>query len=308
MKKTEAGKDSMRRVLVTGLSGFIGKHMIGPLIQNGFEIHALTRQKPVPCMESAQNIVWHFCSVFERDRLVNLLKMLNPAFLLHLSWDVENGYLESVKNYDWVWASFELLRSFVENGGKRAVFAGTCFEYDVRYGCCSEALTSLRPSTIYGTCKNILRQLSETYCIQYNVEFAWGRIFYPFGPGEKDDRFFPVVIKSALSGSPIQIKTAQQFRDFVYVEDVAEIFVELLGNHYCGPVNVASGVPRGRSDVARSILAITDSSSVVDFKQIENGEPDVLLADVTQLRSVCRYRPIEFEVGLQKTINYWRDR
>jgi nucleoside-diphosphate-sugar epimerase len=249
--------------------------------------------------------VWHFCSVFEYEKLTNLLKNICPAFLLHLSWDVERGYLESARNYDWMWASFELLRAFVENGGGKAVFAGTCFEYDINCGCCSEILTPLRPAAVYGTCKNILRQLSETYCNQQGVDLVWGRIFYPFGPGEKSDRFFPTVIKSALDGRPVRIKTAQQFRDFVYVEDVAEIFAELLDNDYSGVINIASGVPRGRGDVVRSILSILNSSSSVDFEQIENGEPLVLLADTARLRSVCRHSLIEFEAGLRKTIDYW---
>ena len=293
------------KIFATGLTGFIGQPVAKLLTRNGFEVHALTRQEIAP---DTGSVIWHSCSIFEHEKTASLLKKIKPAFLLHLGWGVERGYLESAQNYDWVWASFELLRSFVENRGKKAVFAGTCFEYDLKYAYCSENSTPLTPSTVYGKCKNILRQLVETYCVQNNVEWAWGRIFYPFGPGEKDDRFFPAMIKTALKNEPIQVKTAQQFRDFVYVEDVAEMFVELLSGHCGGAVNIASGIPRGRGDIVRAILAATRSSSSVEFGQIETGEPDILLADVNKLRSACSCKPTDFEVGLRKTIDYWRAR
>jgi nucleoside-diphosphate-sugar epimerase len=268
------------KIFVTGLSGFIGRHVLPLLLEKHYEVHALTRQDH----KERQGVFWHQGDFFDGDFRVSLLRQIQPDSMLHLAWDVGPGYQGSEQNYEWLRARFELFRDFVIQGGQRAVFAGTCFEYDWNYERCEEDVTPLRPRTTYGVCKNALRELVEDYAKDKSVTWAWGRIFYPFGAGEHPDRFFPSLIRAALNGEPLTVRTGQQIRDFIYVRDVAEAFCcLLLEAEVCGIFNVASGIPCSRARVAEEICDITNYRKLPEIGTLASDEPDSFFADIRKL-------------------------
>ena len=92
--------------------------------------------------------------------MAGLLTEVAPTHLLHFAWYAEPGkYQQSAENARWREAGGELLRAFAASGGRRAVFAGTCFEYDLAYGECYERLTPCAPATPYGASKLALAQM-----------------------------------------------------------------------------------------------------------------------------------------------------
>lgn len=147
-----------KRVLITGASGFVGRHTVPLLLKGGYEVHA------VHCgsasLDEEPRLFWHRCDLLNADEQRRLVKQVKPTHLLHLAWYATPGkYWTSVENIRWVKASLDLTINFMEQGGKRAVFAGTCAEYDWSYGYCSEGVTPTRPATLYGTCKNSLQDM-----------------------------------------------------------------------------------------------------------------------------------------------------
>jgi nucleoside-diphosphate-sugar epimerase len=116
-----------KRVLVTGGSGFIGRHMAPHLEALGYEVHAVG----YPAVD-----------LLDDDSRRSLLETLRPTHLVHLAWHVPPGkYLSSTENVRWVQASLGLLMEFAAAGGQRVVGAGTCAEYswDEGDGICREA-------------------------------------------------------------------------------------------------------------------------------------------------------------------------
>ena len=73
----------------------------------------------------------------------------------------------------------------------------------------------------YGASKDALRRLVETYGATAGLSIGWGRIFYPFGPGEKSGRLVSDAIGSLLSGKPFPTSHGRQRRDYFHVDDVA---------------------------------------------------------------------------------------
>ena len=115
----------MKRVVVTGGTGFIGLHLTDHLRERGFEIHVIGRHRP-----SLLQAVFHEADILDADRMRQAIVAANASHLLHLAWDLEHGqYWRSPKNLDWIAASLHLVRCFAEQGGARAVIAGTCAEY-----------------------------------------------------------------------------------------------------------------------------------------------------------------------------------
>src|SRR3954447_5098583 len=138
----------MKRVLVTGAGGFIGRHVIRPLWESGFEVHTVSRRTTVQADGE------HLADLHNVDEMQAVLERVRPSHLLHLAWYVKHGeFWTSLENVRWLSSSANLLLAFSEIGGKRVVSAGTCAEYQRGHDICVEDATPCRPSTLYGSSK-----------------------------------------------------------------------------------------------------------------------------------------------------------
>src|SRR5208282_4421116 len=188
-----------KRVLLTGAGGFVGRHCVPKLLECGYEVHAVSR---AGACSPLRGVTWHSVDLLELPSVSALVERLRPAHLLHLAWFTVHGdYWSSPENFRWVQASLHLLQTFAEHGGRRAVFVGTCAEYDWSYGYCRERLTPLAPTTVYGACKHALQVLLESFAGGCELSAAWARLFFLFGPHEHPNRLLPAVIGALLRGT-----------------------------------------------------------------------------------------------------------
>jgi nucleoside-diphosphate-sugar epimerase len=302
------------RVLLTGASGFIGRHALAPLLAAGHEVHALGSAPPSDSDEG--DVRWHRVDLLDAGATDSFVARLRPELLLHLAWDVTPGrFWTAPGNVRWVEASLALMRAFVDAGGRRAVLAGTCAEYDwqalaagesVR---CLEGLTPLVPRTLYGACKHATHLVTAGLAAEQGVELAWGRIFHLYGPGEQPGRLVPAIARPLLAGESVAASDGAQVRDFSHVRDVADGFVALLDSHVQGAVNVASGEGVTVREVVELIAAETGGRELIRWGEIERapGEPETLVAEVTRLHEEVGFKPaIGLAEGLRESVEFWR--
>lgn len=302
----------MKRVLVTGANGFIGRPVVAALVQAGWDVHALGRGVPAEAGADAPGSYrYHQVDLMNAAAVHDCLAAVRATHLLHLAWDTDPAtYRSSTANFDWVAASLDLLRVFHGAGGQRAVLAGSCAEYDWRYGYCREALTPLRPDTTYGRCKHALAELSLAYAQQCGLSLAWGRVFFLYGPHEPAARLVPTVIRALLRGEQAGVTSGEQLRDFLYVADVAAAFTRLLEVSLDGCVNIASGVPVEVRHLIGLVADALDGHERLRFGAIARAhdDPPLIAGDNTQLRA-CGWRPrFDLATGLATTIDWWRTR
>lgn len=299
----------MKRVLITGATGFIGQHCLPLLTELGYDVHGVTA-KPIP--DQAHGVQWHRADLLDLEACTALIREVQPTHLLHLAWFVEPGaYWSSLENLRWVQASLQMLRAFASYRGQRVVIAGTCAEYDWTYGYCSEAVTPLVPTTLYGTCKHSLRLIAEASSAQLRLSTAWGRIFFLYGPGERPQRLIASTIRALLSEEPARCTHGQQIRDLLFVCDVAAAFVALLDSEVKGAVNIASGVPVTLKSVVNRIADKLNRHELIQFGALATpaDEPGLLVADVNRLVGEVGWRArYTLDEGLDETIEWWRAR
>jgi nucleoside-diphosphate-sugar epimerase len=198
----------MTSLLVTGAPGFIGRATLPLLVEAGYAVEAVHHASPAP---EVRGVRWHRCDLQEPAASTELVARLAPKYLLHLAWDAVPGrFWTSDENVRWVESSIRLVRMVAASGGRRAVVAGSCAEYDRAAGLCSEDVTAVRPDTLYGACKNALHQVVSAHAREAGYSAAWARIFHPFGPRERPERLVPMVIRGLLAGQPVDLTDGQQ--------------------------------------------------------------------------------------------------
>ncbi len=300
----------MQKVLITGATGFIGRHCLSRLKTIAGEVHAIHRKMPDGPL--AEGIFWHPTDLLQREMLIGLIREVCPTHLLHLGWNVDEGiYWNAPENLQWLKSGIDLFEAFYENGGQRLVMAGSCSEYNLQEGYLKESTTSLQPESLYACCKHSLQITLDAYSKNEKVSYAWGRIFFLYGPFEKPGRLVPSVIRSLLAKKEARCSHGNQIRDYMYVEDVADAFVRLLDSDLQGPVNIASGKPVRLKHIISRILALIGSSEdLVKLGALPSpsNEPPVILAHVDRLHRELDWQPTyDLDSGLIQTISWWKN-
>lgn len=289
----------MKHVLVTGASGFVGRHACDALAGRGFTIHRVGRHGPGDPVDLLQ--------AEDRRRVIEAVR---PSHLLHLAWDAEPGrYWTSATNLDWVAASLDLVRLFAACGGTRLVVAGTCAEYAWGAARFHEGTTPCRPATLYGAAKDGTRRILEAYAGTAGLSVAWGRLFYLYGPGEREGRLVADAARALLSGQTFPTSPGHQARDFLHVADAAGALCALLDGDVRGPVNIGSGMARPVRAVLDDLAALTGRPDLIAYgaRPLGPNEPAVIEADIRRLRDEVGFRPrFDASSGLADTVAWWR--
>lgn len=294
----------MNKVLITGASGFLGRACIKFLYDQNFEIHAISRKKILD-----KKIIWHQKNLLDSKSNYELIKSIKPSYLLHCAWTTEHGkFWSSNDNLLWLNSSLELLRYFIDFGGKRSVLVGSCAEYDLTYTKCTENKTPLHPSTLYGYCKNSLQNISQIYSKKFNLSLAWARLFYLFGPYENELKFISSVIISLINDKVTVCNNSNLKRDFLFIEDAASAIVKLLFSNIEGPINIASGKKISLGSITKKIASYLNKKELIRLKNIdETDEISLIVANVDRLNKDLKWNSqFTFEQRLFETIEWWK--
>lgn len=295
-----------KRILVTGATGFIGRHVMPELRCRGYEIHTITRHKASPPPAGA---VQHIADLADEARIDEILNRIKPKHLLHLAWDVTPGkFWSDQANLDWVAASLRLYRKFAEHGGTRATFAGSFAEYDWEMECLDEDTNPLRPRTLYGAAKCALHDLIRRAAERDGVSLAWARLFMLYGPHERRERLVPYITTSLLRGEPAFCSDGAAMRDFLHIADAAQMMASVLDSDYQGAINIASGCTTTLSDVMTEIARLTGRPDLLrrGARPTPPDEPRLLAASVTALATLGVQPRFTLADGLNDTVNWWR--
>ncbi|MCE2760572.1 MAG: NAD(P)-dependent oxidoreductase, partial [Acetobacteraceae bacterium] len=275
------------RVLVTGATGFIGRHIPALLQARGYETH-ITARSDLP---QTAGITAHGVDLLRGDDAQRLIRDIRPDIIIHTAWYVAHGrFWTAPENTDWLEASTALAAYAAEAGARRFVGLGTCAEYATEAGDDAYPWPETRPiapATPYGEAKAALaRRLAEMAEGRARFGFAWARLFHLFGPGENPARLVPSIMLALREGREAPCASGRPVRDFISTQNAAAAITALATSDVTGPVNIASGAPISIAAMARLIAQIVGRPDLLRLGALPDrpNEPPYMVAHTGRLR------------------------
>jgi nucleoside-diphosphate-sugar epimerase len=280
------------RVLVTGARGFVGSHLMSALERRGAEARP-------------------FEGDYHDPRAVeDALHSASPVTLVHAAWRIAAGsaYLHDPAHVEELRASLRLFTLAQQGGCARIVGIGTCLEYELS----DEPLREdapLGPDTLYGAAKAALFMTAQAWAQAAGLEFAWARLYHPYGPREAHQRLIPSVVTAMLRGERVATTPGTQRRSFLHVEDAADAIAAIALVDETGAFNVGSADATPVREVVERLAQIVGRPDLVDIGALEArpGEPEALWPDTHRLEHVVGWKPARtLDQGLEDTVAWWR--
>jgi nucleoside-diphosphate-sugar epimerase len=294
------------KVLVTGATGFIGAHVTRTLLSRDHQVLALVRPgNPMIRLQQLSNRFETITGTLEDTELIEKsIQQFKPEACIHLAWYAEPGkYLDSEQNMQSLSSSLSLFQALIKAGCRQIVAAGTCFEYDTNFGYLHED-TPAHPVSLYSATKLSCCLTGTQLAAKAKIAFAWGRIFYPYGPQEDQRRLVPAAIKALKQGDLFPASPGDQIRDYIHVADVASAFCALLEKKANGIFNISSGSPVLIRQLLKTLGKLMNRSDLIQFgvAPYRAWEPPFICGDITRLRNLGWKPYYSLEEGLMNTI------
>lgn len=245
------------RVLLTGATGFIGRALHRRLAAAGAQVQVLGGETGLDLLSATAAELDAALAGAPVDRCI------------HAAWYTNHeDYLVHEVNRAWVDASLRLADAFARAGGGRFVALGTCIEDS--------------GATLYGRCK---RALHEALAAR-GGDFAWPRIFFVYGPGDRPGRLVPHILEKFARGEPAGPTYGGLRRDYVHVDDLAGQIARIAASQARGRIDTGTGAAVPLSDIFRTAAELFgDPSLALPNDRLAEDQPAVIEADLSRFRA-----------------------
>ncbi len=310
----------MEKVLITGITGFVGKLLAERLSEDGYEVHGLERYVTgrYSLDKNNKEMILHYGNLTEYKQMSNIIRTVKPDYLVHLAaispvaYSYEH-YIE-VTEVDYL-ASLNLAEACYREAPnfKQFIFAGTSEEYGVTLKDMDSKLTEesvMQPNSPYSVAKvatdMYLRYMYKAYGFPYTIM----RPFNTYGRTDNKHFFIERTITQMLTQDKVHLGDPEAVRDWVYATDHVEGYVKALGNEKAigESFNICTGKGYTTKDTADTISKLTGFGGEVVWRSTPPRPLDIkiLIGDNSKAERLLGWKPSHnLEQGLKKTISFW---
>lgn len=304
----------MKKVLITGATGFIGGALTQKLIKENIEVHVLIRENSdMWRLQNIQKYIFiHRVDLRNLFLLKRIVKEINPDIIYHCA--THGGYHFQNNAADIIETNFigtvNLLTACLEIDFDYFVNTGSSSEYGIKNHMHKEN-DVLLPLGDYAVSKAAATLHCQSIRIQRSLPITTLRLFSPYGPWDAPSRFIPYVVKSFITNESPKISTPTSVRDYVYIDDVIDAYLSFLNLSYidCDIVNIGSGNQTELSTIVELVQNKTNKTILPMWGEIQvRKEPEMWQADIGLANKMLHWSPkVNIADGLQKTIDWMGD-
>jgi len=297
----------MNRVLITGITGFLGSEIAKELISKGIQVIGVKRQASDLKRIKAwgQTIEWIDA---DSDLFYDSLQSANPNFIIHSAWTGVGA--NERDNLNIQFSNHDLLLKLLASTETLAIRKIICFGSQAEYGQFSEVISEDRPSrptTAYGLAKQHQSEILEHFCTTKNINWIWLRLFSFFGETEDPNWFIPTLVRNILSKKPMDMTPGEQSYAYMYVKDLAKVVVDVIEKDvFSGCYNVSSKKAISLKNIVKKIEGILGvKNSTVNFGALpyRANQSMLIQGDVSKLEGqIGEILESDFDKNLEAVI------
>ncbi len=307
-----------KKILITGATGFIGSNLAKRLVGSGHEIHTFIRKSSNfwKLDDIMEKVVVHEADLSDNfSKIKRIVEDINPNGIFHLAAStIMSGVMASAEE---VWkinflGTNKLIHSLENIDYEFFVQAGSFSEYGLKNSPIKES-ERCEPGDEYGLSKLATTLLCRLTAQRHQKPIVTFRIFTPYGPFIQNGRLVYNALLGAMKGEPIKMTSPLITRDFIYVDDLVDLFIEGAdrAGEYKGEIfNAASGEKTTLEEVIRQALVVTGSKSLAEWGALPNVsyDSDRWQADMTKTFQSFNWRPqTVFSSGMARTHSWLKE-
>ena len=290
----------MKKVLIFGAGGFVGKYLSEEMINHGYVVEGSDMQKTDNILDA---VGFFPCNILDTEKVAALIQERQPDYIVNLaaissvgaSWNMPAMTMSvNVVGALNILEAAKKLQKMPE-----IMFIGSSEEYVPSSSATSED-TELNANNPYGISKMTQEKFAEMYRQRYGMRIYYVRPFNHTGIGQRDSFVLPSFCRQAAeiesSGKPgtIHVGNLEAKRDFSDVRDIVRAYRLILESGNYGTVyNVGSGEAYSLKDILNHIIAFSNQKIdvVVDEDKYRPIDTPLVLCDYHKIKSELGWEP-----------------
>ena len=291
----------MKKVLITGIHGFIG-NAVKKNFETKYDVYG------IDVVGSADKKQYIFD--MRLAELKNLLQQIAPDVIIHAAGganvanSIKNPKLDFENSVEVFYNLLESIR--LAQIHCKVIFLSSAAVYGNAKSLPVSENMELKPISPYGLHKKICEEIGQYYKNIYGMDICILRIFSVYGPGLKKQIMWDMFQKSILNGKIELFGTGEESRDFIYIDDLVKC-IELIMNGKPNYMvyNIGNGKNVRISEVAEIFSLIMFGENRVYFNnQIREGDPRFWRADISRITEMNYFPKIRLSDGIESYIRW----
>ena len=296
----------MKRILVLGGNGFIGRNLCAYLKGQGDKVYSFDMTVPKETIEGIEYMTGDFFDdytleqvVKEKDVIYHAICTLNPG----------NSNEKYIMGYERDFVQTVKLCSYIKESNCRLIFlssGGTVYGNQKVQPIREDAVPV--PINHYGNLKLCIENTMRTFNFQMKKNMLVARISNPYGPGQdyhKGVGFIDAAIKRAIHHETIEIwGDGNVVRDYIYIDDVCRMLYAL--SQYKGDVevfNLSSNTGTSQKQIIEAIRVL-EPKLAVTYLAARNVDAKRIVLDNERILAITNMKLVELNEGIYNYYHY----
>ncbi len=305
----------MKRVIVTGATGFVGANLARRLLHTGHEVHLLVRpgSERWRIEDIRADVRLHELHLENASTVAPVVKRIRPEWVFHLAahgaYSSQTDWQQMVQTN--LCGTANLVSACLPTGFEALVNTGTSSEYGLKAHAPLESEV-LEPNSHYAVTKAAATLYCQHAAKSHRVHLPTLRLYSVYGPYEDPQRLLPTLILAGLQGQLPPLVNPKIARDFVYVDDVVEAYLlaATVQAHEFGPVyNIGTGVQTKLREVVKLARRVLNVPAKPAWGTMPNRkwDTDSWICDNRKAQAALGWRPRhDLEAGFRKMVAWFQ--
>lgn len=311
----KAGKYIMKRVILTGATGFVGANLAEKLIEDGHEVHLLLRDgyKAWRIEHLLPHLHLHTRNLLDREGVAIEIEQIRPDWIFHLaafgaySWQddstraINTNYLSTVN----------LLEACLKTEFEAFINTGSSSEYGLKDHAPAEN-EYIEPNSYYAATKAAATLFCRYTAQRCKSPIFTLRLYSVYGAFEEPQRLIPTVILKGLNGEFPPLADPEIARDFIFTEDVVRAYLSVAASSASLPPGEVYNVGTGKQTSIRDVVEVTKEVFDLKIDPVWGSMPNrswdstIWIANNSKLCATGWKPEFEFKAGFLKTVEWFR--